>query len=351
MTKWIYIFLIGSILAIGSAYFWLQSANNTRTDTKTAQTATEENQDLTGERAGRVTFKNLGPAPEFKKIDAWLNGDPQTIAALQNQVVLINFWTYSCINCINALADLNRWKETYKENGLAIIGVHTPQYNFEKVPDNVQTVINRFKINYPVALDNSYATWTAYKNQFWPAIYLIDRNGKIMYTHYGDGGLKTTEKAIRLLLGLETDPLSPISAASDPNQVKSPDMPLGLKHLDFFANETIPSSQEKKYKLPDTLAVNTLALEGRWKLENEKAVLTQGFGKIQLKFDAAKVYLRASSKALMSLKITVDGKTQLPVNVEGADIYTLFDSGDYGEHILEIEIPAAGFEAVQFSFG
>jgi thiol-disulfide isomerase/thioredoxin len=351
MTKWIFIIILMAILGVGGAYFWLRSTSNFGTDGQANQAAAEDNQDLNGEQPGRVTFKNLGPAPEFKKIDSWLNGDPQTIAELQNKVILINFWTYSCNTCINALSTLNSWTDTYKDSGLAIIGVHTPQYNFEKIPENVQNVIDRFKINYSIALDNSYATWTAYKNQFWPAMYLIDRNGKIMYTHYGDGGLKTTEKAIRLLLGLETDPLSPIAAASDPNQVKSPAIPLGLKHLDFFANETIPSNTEKKYRLPATLAVNTLALEGKWKLENEKAVMAQPLGKIKLKFNAAKVYLKANAAKATSLKITVDGKTQLPVSVEGSDTYTLFDSGDYGEHIIEIDIPDAGFEALQFSFG
>jgi thiol-disulfide isomerase/thioredoxin len=350
MTRFIYIILILGILAIGGAYFWLVSSGNGATDPQD-QTMLGENEDLSGDRPGRVTFKNLGPAPEFKKIDSWLNGDPQTIAALQNKVILVNFWTYSCFTCVAALPDLNRWSETYKANGLAVIGVHTPQYTFEKVPGNVQSAIDRFQIKYPIALDNSYATWTAYKNQFWPALYLVDRNGRIMYTHYGDGGLKTTEKAIKLLLGLETDPLSPIAPASDPNQVKSPVIPLGLKHLDFFANESLPSSQEKKYRLPDSLAVNTFALDGKWKLDNEKITLTEGFGKIQVKFSAAKVYLKANTKVLMSIKITVDGKTQLPINVEGADTYTLFDSGDYGEHVLEIEIPAGGFEATQFSFG
>lgn len=351
MTKWIYIIILVGILGIGGTYFWLRSHNN-QTGSQTNKTVSTENQDINGDQPGRVTFKNLGPAPEFKKIEKWLNGDPQTIAGLQNKVILVNFWTYTCNTCINNLAELNKWNDRYKDSGLAIVGVHTPQYTFEKVPENVQAVIDRFQINYPIALDNSYATWTAYKNQFWPAVYLINRDGKIMYTHYGDGGIKTTEKAIKLLLGLETDPLSPISPASDPNQVKSPTIPIGLKHLDFFANEALPSNKEKKYKLPVSLAMNTVALDGSWKLDNDKATTTKPSGGIiELKFNAAKVYFRANSKAATSLKITIDGKTQLPVDIEGLDTYTLFDSGDYGEHTIEIEIPSAGFEAVQFSFG
>ncbi len=350
MTKWIYIIIVMALLAVGGTYFILRSYYN-RANSDQNQAQTGENEDLITGQAGRVTFKNLGPAPEFKKIDSWLNGEAQAMGTLKNKVILIQFWTYSCNPCINAIPELNRWTDTYKENGLEVIGVHTPQYNFEKNPENVQATIDRFKIKYPVALDNSYTMWTAYKNQFWPAAYLVDRNGNIMYAQYGDGGIKTTEKAIKLLLGLETDPLSPIVPASDPNRVKSPTMTIGLKHLEFFANETIPTDKEKRYKLPEDVVLNTLALGGKWKIENEKAVLTQAPGTIKVKFNAAKVYLKANSKAAMSLKITVDGKTQLPVDVEGNGTFTLFDSGDYGEHILEIEIPNAGLEVVQLSFG
>lgn len=352
MTKWIYIAIAAGLIAIAGTYFWLVHSN--RNESQSDPSILDINDDLTS-GPGRVIFKNLGPAPEFKTIDGWLNLPEGETAPkmeeLKGQVVLVSFWTYSCNACINEIKEINRWNDTYRENGLAVIGVHTPQYAFEKVPENVQNAVDRFKPNYPVALDNSYAMWTAYKNQFWPAVYIVDKNGKIMYTHYGDGGLKTTEKALRLLLELETDPLSPITPASDPNKIKSPDIPLGLKHLDFFANETLPSDKEKRYRFPETVAVNTVALDGRWKLENEKAVLSQPNGKILLKFDAAKVYLKANSKDTMSLRITVDGKTQLPVTVEGANTYTLFESGDYGQHVLEIEVPSAGFEAIQFSFG
>jgi thiol-disulfide isomerase/thioredoxin len=351
MMKWIYIIIVVVLLGIAGTYFYLRAHNQLPYPLKQSQSAVDDNQDLSGDRPGRVTFKNLGPAPEFKKIDKWLNGDPQTIAGLQGKVILVNFWTYSCFSCINNLPTLNQWNDKYKENGFAVVGVHTPEYVFEKNSDNVLGVIGRFQINYPVALDNAYATWNAYKNQFWPAMYLINQDGKIIYTHYGDGGIKTTEKAIRLLLGLETDPLSPLTPISDPNQVKSPTLAVGLKHLDYFANETLPDNKPKKYKLPPNLSTNTYALEGTWKLDNDKATLTAGIGKIMLKFNAAKVYMRANSKAATSLKITVDGKTQLPVTVEGLDNYTLFDSGDYGEHTIEIEVQTWPFEIDQFSFG
>lgn len=350
MTKWIFIVLAVVILGIGGTYFLIRYHNSKNNDSA-EQSTNGENEDINGEQAGRVTFKNVGPAPELKKIDQWLNGEPQTISGLKNQVILVNFWTLSCNSCITALSEINRWNTTYKDNGLSILSIHTPQYVFERVPENVQGAIDRFKVNYPVALDNSYANWTAFKNQFWPAMYLIDRNGNIVYSHFGDGGLKTTEKAIRLLLELESDPLSPISQTSDPNQVKSPTIPIGLKHLDFFANETVPSDKEKRYKFPENMEVNTLSLEGKWKLENEKAIMTQPSGKIRLKFDAAKVYLKATSKKAVNLKITVDGKTQLPVSAQGTNVYNLFDSGDYGEHVIEIQIPEPGFEALQFTFG
>lgn len=348
--KWIYIIIAVAIIAITGTYFYLTDRYS-KTEITNNITEVQENQDINGDQAGRVTFKNVGPAPQFTKIEKWFNTEPLSMPDLKNKVVLVHFWTHSCNSCINAVTELNKWNESYKESGLVIVAVHTPQYTFERLPDSVQAVIDRFKIGYPVAIDNSYAVWQGYKNQLWPAYYLVDKNGNIVYTQYGDGGLKTTEKAIRLLLELETDPLSPISVASDPNKVNSPAVRIGLKHLSFFANEDIPTDKEKRYKLPLDQAINTVSLDGRWRLENDKAVLGQGTGKIKLKFDAAKVYMKASIKKEVDLKITVDGKTQLPVTIQGAETFTIYDSGEYGQHTIEIEIPEGGFELLQFSFG
>jgi thiol-disulfide isomerase/thioredoxin len=140
------------------------------------------------------------PAPEFAGIDKWLNSEPLTLQQLRGKVVLVDFWTYSCINCVHTLPYVKTWNQKYKDQGLVVVGVHTPEYPFERDTGNVKTAIKRFGITYPVAQDNRYATWTAYDNQYWPGFYLIDKKGQVVYTHFGEGKYEETEAAIQRLL-------------------------------------------------------------------------------------------------------------------------------------------------------
>ena len=139
-------------------------------------------------------------APEFQGISTWLNSPPLSMAGLKGKVVLVDFWTYTCINCIRTLPYVTKWYDTYKDKGLVVVGVHTPEYAFERKTGNVKDAIGRFKINYPVAQDNRYDTWSAYNNRYWPAVYLIDKQGRIVYTHFGEGDYAQTEAQIRRLL-------------------------------------------------------------------------------------------------------------------------------------------------------
>jgi thiol-disulfide isomerase/thioredoxin len=139
-------------------------------------------------------------APEFTGIDKWLNSDPLTVQQLRGKVVLVDFWTYTCINCIHVLPYVKAWNQKYKDQGLVVVGVHTPEYSFERDTDNVQKAIKRFGITYPVAQDNHYATWSAYDNQYWPAFYLVDKKGQVVYTHFGEGDYDQTEAEIKALL-------------------------------------------------------------------------------------------------------------------------------------------------------
>ncbi|MDY0885372.1 thioredoxin family protein [Dongia soli] len=140
-------------------------------------------------------------APEFAGIDTWINSEPLTMAGLRGKVVLVEFWTYSCINCINVIPHVTAWHEQYKDQGLVVIGVHSPEYGFEKITENVKDAVARYGIPYPVAQDNSYATWKAYGNLYWPALYLIDRDGRIVYRHFGEGDYAETEARLQQLLG------------------------------------------------------------------------------------------------------------------------------------------------------
>jgi thiol-disulfide isomerase/thioredoxin len=143
---------------------------------------------------------DYGPAPAFSGIEKWLNSTSLEMGQLRGKVVLVDFWTYSCINCLRTLPYVTKWHEKYKDRGLVVVGVHTPEYAFEKSTENVQTAIRYYGIHYAVAQDNRYATWKAYDNQYWPALYLIDRKGRIVYKHFGEGDYEKTEEAIRSLL-------------------------------------------------------------------------------------------------------------------------------------------------------
>ncbi|PVY77792.1 thioredoxin family protein [Cupriavidus alkaliphilus] len=154
----------------------------------------------TGAIAESPKVGDQGKAPEFVNIDHWLNSEPLTMQQLRGKVVLVDFWTYSCINCVNTLPYVKQWYEKYKDQGLVVVGVHTPEFPFEKSTANVQAALKRFDIRYPVAQDNMYGTWSAYRNQYWPATYLIDTTGRIVYQHYGEGRYKETEAEIQRLL-------------------------------------------------------------------------------------------------------------------------------------------------------
>jgi len=145
-------------------------------------------------------LRNATPAPEFTGIDKWLNSEPLSMKQLKGKVVLVDFWTYTCINCINTLPYVKSWHQKYKDQGLVVVGVHTPEFPFERNTDNVKTAMKRFDIQYPVAQDNRYATWSAYNNRYWPAVYLIDKKGNVVYSHFGEGQYAETEATIKSLL-------------------------------------------------------------------------------------------------------------------------------------------------------
>ncbi|SFF59337.1 Cytochrome oxidase Cu insertion factor, SCO1/SenC/PrrC family [Duganella sp. CF458] len=149
-----------------------------------------------GARAATAPFE----APEFSGITHWLNSEPLTIKQLRGKVILVDFWTYDCINCINTLSHVVQWHDKYKDKGLVVVGVHTPEYAFERKTENVRTALKRFDIRYPVAQDNRYATWNAYNNRYWPAFYLVNKKGQVVYTHFGEGQYQQTEARIQQLL-------------------------------------------------------------------------------------------------------------------------------------------------------
>jgi len=159
---------------------------------------------ITSSRAGEPAFSDYGEAPEFSGIERWLNSDALSVRSLRGKVVLIDFWTYSCINCLRTLPYVTRWYDKFKDRGLVVIGVHTPEFGYEKSARNVQLAIGRNGIRYPVAQDNQYATWKAFDNEYWPALYLIDRRGHLVLKHFGEGSYDETERAIAALIDTAT---------------------------------------------------------------------------------------------------------------------------------------------------
>jgi thiol-disulfide isomerase/thioredoxin len=289
------------------------------------------------------------PAPEFAGIGTWLNSPPLTMAALRGHVVLVDVWAYSCINCLRTLPFLIKWQTQYKDRGLQVIGLHDPEFKFERNAHNVQSAIDRFGINYPVALDNDMKTWAAFHNEYWPTEYLIDRDGRIVYKHVGEGNYDETENAIRKLL--DAGPAVAKEAGTDLSKIGSPEMYFGLDRVEDLASPEAPRAGVRTYSAPPNLKLNRFALVGTWALSAEHATLAKGDGEVLLHCRSGKIFMVASSAVPVTLSVTVDGKAQPPVTVHESRLYTLFDSADYTEHMVKLVVPKGGFEAFTFTFG
>ena len=337
MSKKIYIYiLIVAVLIVAASIYVDQSTKIHIQNQSQAQT--------------KITLGDYGQAPDFKKGDTWLNSQPLTIADLKGKVVLVDFWTYSCINCIRTLPYVTKWYDTYKGYDFVIVGVHTPEFTFEHDTNNVQNAIAQFGIHYPVVQDNDYGIWTSYNNEYWPADYLINQKGEIVEEHFGEGDYAQTENDIRYLLGLS--PLnSNQSENNNLNQIGSPEMYFGTYRLANLTPSQTPSSSPTNYIINQNVALNNFSLGGNWQFSEPNLQLTGNSGQINLKFHSGKLYMVASSQKPATLTITVDGKQQPSVTVQSSKLYTIFNSNDYSDHVVEININQFGFQAFTFTFG
>ncbi len=281
-----------------------------------------------------AALDDFGAAPEFIGLTNWVNSEPLTLAELKGKVVLVDFWTYSCINCIRTFPHVTQWYEKYKDEGLVIVGVHTPEFVFEKNPANVKKAIDQYKIKYPVAQDNDYLTWQAYNNQYWPAHYLINKEGHIVYTHFGEGNYEITENTIRSLLHM---PAIEMEDSSEKNQAKTPEIYFGTSRLEYL-------SKEKE------LPPNRFSLEGEWDLRSEFAELRSS-GSIQLRFNAAKVHFVAESVEPVRAEVFIDNKKIRDLIIEASDLYTLFEAETAADRVIEIRFEQPGVKAFTFTFG
>ncbi len=297
----------------------------------------------------KVEFSDYGKAPEFITGHNWLNSEPLTIASLKGKVVLVDFWTYSCINCIRTLPHVTAWYDAYKDNGLVVVGVHTPEFAFELDPNNVKNAISQFNIHYPVVQDNDYSIWDSYHNHYWPAEYLIDQNGEIVYRHFGEGHYDATEHAIQALLGIGTSTVS--ASTPDLSGIGSPEMYLGTWRLGNLTSSQKTSLLPKEYTLNKNLDLNTFSLGGKWQFSQYYLTSVGTNNQMNLKFHSGKVFMVASSKVPATLTITVDNVLQPPVTVQDSKLYTLFDSEDYSDHLIEIDVNQNDFQTFTFTFG
>lgn len=282
-------------------------------------------------------------APELAGITSWINSNPLTLQQLRGKVVLIDFWTYSCINCIRTMPYVTGWYEKYRDDGLVVIGVHAPEFAFEKKIENVRRAVTEYGITYPVALDNDFATWKAYDNKYWPAHYLIDREGRVVYTHFGEGLYERTENNIRHLLGLKG------AASVDPVAIRTmdqtPETYLGTHRRDRFSGMSFP----------DELPKDHWALSGPWTSEVQRIVTSGPDAALRLHFTAGKIFLVLGSAdgSPIRVSLSVNGKKQPAITVTDERLYTLYEAGllDPREGVLELTADKAGLEAYAFTFG
>jgi cytochrome c biogenesis protein CcdA/thiol-disulfide isomerase/thioredoxin len=312
---------------------------------------------------------DLGLAPEFTGTGTWFNtpsGRPLRLADLRGKVVLVDFWTYTCINCIRTLPYLEGWYQRYHRDGFEVVGVHTPEFPFEREASNVADAIGQFGLTYPVAQDNDYATWTAYHNQGWPSDYLIDSTGHIRYAHFGEGDYGAAQRAIRdLLAAAGTAPHGPdarVQAQQPSPGLRTPESYLGAARAERFVGDPVRSGTNAyRPASPGSLPPNGLSYGGRWTITGESATARRG-ASLELNFDARRVFLvLGSAGRSRPLRVLLDGKP-IPNRLAGADVdgavagvsrqrlYRLVDLPRDERHLLTLRF-APGVAGYAFTFG
>ena len=318
-----------------------------------------------------------GPMPDLSGAVGWINSPALSSKSLRGKVVVIDFWTYSCINCLRALPYVEGWAEKYKDSGLVVIGVHTPEFAFEKERANVEKAVRDLKISYPVAIDSDYKIWQAFNNQYWPAHYFIDGKGRIRYHHFGEGEYDESERVIQQLLkengatslsaGVINVTASGAEAAADNKNVGSPETYVGYKRAGNFASaEPVAKDSRKTYSPQPRLSLNQWALGGSWKVGEESAVLESLPGKIVFRFHARDLHLvLGPTKNGKPIRFTVKLDGTPPGEDHGADtdasgagtvqgnrLYQLIrQKGPVEDRTFEIDFLDPGVQAFAFTFG
>lgn len=306
------------------------------------------------------------PAKEITTPDGFINAKKISLAELKGKkVVLLDFWTYSCINCQRTIPFLNAWHEKYHDKGLVIIGVHTPEFDFEKKYENVLSAVNKFGIKYPVVLDNDHSTWNAYGNLYWPRKALIGIDGTIVYGHVGEGNYDETEKKIQAALKERLEKLGlkgeiaaemakpQLEETVDFSKVESPEIYFGASRNNDLGNGIPHQTGNQKLSSPKKVERNKLYLVGSWDFQNEYAQNLESEAKVIFRYKARNVYLVASAEKETAITVLRDGRPWgKPIAVKDERLYKLIqDPRGYGEHTLEIRINAPWIKLFAFTFG
>jgi thiol-disulfide isomerase/thioredoxin len=324
-----------------------------------------------GQTAGTGELRSLGSATE------WLNSPPLTEAGLRGKVVLVEFWTYTCINWLRVQPYVRAWADKYKDQGLVVIGVHAPEFSFEKNLDNVRRMVKDLNVGYPVAVDNDQAIWRAFDNNYWPALYFVDARGRVRHHQYGEGSYAESERVIQELLAEAGGPAAGgalvsvegrgAEAAADWSNLKSSENYLGTaRTVDFASPGGAAPDQRRVYAPPARLGLNQWALSGEWKMGREVVALEKAGGRIVYRFHARDLHLvmgPAAPGTQARFRVLIDGKP--PGAAHGGDVdeqgYGTLDQQrmyqlirqqkPIGDRVFEIEFLDAGAEAFAFTFG
>ncbi|MET8280807.1 redoxin family protein [Micromonospora sp. NPDC005174] len=300
----------------------------------------------------------------------WLNSEPLGPAELRGRVVLVNFWTLTCINWLRQEPYVRAWSRAYRDDGLVVVGVHTPEFGFEHRIDWVRAAVAARDIDYPVAVDSDYVIWRAFANQYWPALYVVDADGVIRDEHFGEGRYEESERTIQRLLGIERD-LVPVrgvgvEAEADWDNLRTPETYLGFDRGEHFASPNGPALDERRaYQVPQSLGLNQWALAGEWTIGSENVVLDRAGGGIAFRFHArdAHLVLAPGAGQPIPFRVLLDGDAPGPshgVDVDEGGVGVLADGrlyqlvrqdGAVRERTLEIVFDEPGAEAYAFTFG
>jgi cytochrome c biogenesis protein CcdA/thiol-disulfide isomerase/thioredoxin len=290
---------------------------------------------------------DYGVAPQLHPDGDWFNTKPLTLEQLRGKVVLIDFWTYSCINCLRTLPHLKAWDATYRGKGLVIIGVHTPEFAFEHVSSNVRSAVKRLGITYPVVQDNRYKTWDNYANQYWPAEYLIDRTGHVRHTHFGEGEYPQTEALIRQLLAVKGTRAKQLPDTT-PTELMTPETYLGYARIGNYTGSHIVPDKPAHYTFANSLFSNAFSYDGTWRVASEDITAIRD-ARLRLDFQAKNVYIVLGGRG--TVQVLIDGKQTKTLRVDAERLYTVRESTTAASHaLLELRF-SPGVQAYSFTFG